>query len=267
MINMSEFKLPTAPTINVDQSPRNLVIISKVKTGKTSLLAGLPNCLILDFEEGSTFVKAMRVHIENVGDIAQVAAAIDEAGHPYDFVAVDTTSALEDVCTVYAETLYSRSPMGKNWFVPETGGKAKYGGILGLPEGSGYFWLRQAFEKILNMIKTMAPKVILMGHIKDIFLDKDDTKISATEIDLTGKLKRIVSSQSDSIGYLYRKGNKNILSFKTSDDVVCGARPEHLSNQEIVVSEKIGEKVYTYWDKIFLDLEPQERAPEVKKEK
>ena len=28
-------------------------------------------------------------------------------------------------------------------------------------------------------------------------------------LDLTGKMKRIVTSQSDAIGYLYRKGNKN----------------------------------------------------------
>jgi hypothetical protein len=35
---------------------------------------------------------------------------------------------------------------------------------------------------------------------------------------------------------LYRKGNKNILSFKTSDEISCGARPEHLRNKEIELS-------------------------------
>lgn len=264
---MSEINLPTTPTIKVDQSPSNLVIFSKPKTGKTSLLAGLPNCLILDFEKGSGFVKAMRINVETFEDLPKIGQAIAEAGYPYEYVAIDTITALEDMAVGYAELLYSRSPMGKRWFEPEVGGKAKYGNILSLPDGAGYNWLRQAFTKLVEIIQKFAPRMILSGHIKDIFLGKEDAKFSAAELDLTGALKRIVASKSDSIGYLYRKGNKTLLSFKTSDDVICGARPEHLSNQDILVSEKIGEKLYTYWDKIFLDLDEQERAPEVKEKK
>ena len=264
---MSELVLPTVPTINIDQSPTNLVIFSKPKTGKTSLLAGLPRCLILDFEKGSKYVKALRINVESIDQLAEIGNAIVEANYPYDFVAIDTITALEDMCVGYAEVLYSRSPMGKRWFEAETGGKAKYGNILALPDGAGYNWLRQAFTKVVSMIEQFAPRIILSGHIKDIFLGKDDTKFSAAELDLTGALKRIVASKSDSIGYLFRKKNQTILSFKTTDDVICGARPEHISNQDIVVSEKIGEKLYTYWDKIFLDLDPQERAPEEDKKK
>ena len=263
---MSELTLPTVPTINVDQSPNNLVIFSKPKTGKTSLLAGLPNCLILDFEKGSKYVKAMRIHIESIEDLSKVGKAIKDAAYPYDYIAIDTITALEDMCVGYAEILYSRSPMGKKWFEPD-GGKYKYGNILALPEGAGYNWLRQAFTKVVSLIETFAPRMILSGHIKDIFLGKEDSKFSAAELDLTGALKRIVASKSDSIGYLYRKGNKTILSFKTVDEVICGARPEHISNQDIIVSEKIGEQLYTYWDKIFLDLDPQPRAPSEKEVK
>ena len=52
---------------------------------------------------------------------------------------------------------------------------------------------------------------------------------------------------------MFRKGNQNILSFKTTDEVSCGARSPHLSNQEIVVSEFIEEtgEIKTYWDRIF----------------
>jgi hypothetical protein len=73
------------------------------------------------------------------------------------------------------------------------------------------------------------------------------------DLDLTGKIKRIVSSQSDAIGYLYRKGNQNILTFKTKDDVACGARPTHLRNQEIVVSELTEEGFKSHWDKVYID--------------
>lgn len=55
------------------------------------------------------------------------------------------------------------------------------------------------------------------------------------------------------IMYMYRKGNKTILSFKTNEEVACGARPEHLRNEEIVVTEmnEKGELEF-HWDKIYV---------------
>lgn len=72
-------------------------------------------------------------------------------------------------------------------------------------------------------------------------------------MDNNSKVKRIISSQSDAIGYLYRKGNQNILSFATSDSVACGARPEHLRNAEIVLSEMVDGNLVTHWDKVYID--------------
>jgi hypothetical protein len=51
-----------------------------------------------------------------------------------------------------------------------------------------------------------------------------------------------------------RKGDKNILSFKTQDDISCGARPEHLRNKEIVISETLEDgTIVTHWDEVFID--------------
>ena len=107
---------------------------------------------------------------------------------------------------------------------------------------------------MVDYIKTWAPRVILVGHVKDVLLDKNGSEVNALDLDLTGKLKRITSSQSDAIGYLYRKGNKNFLSFKTSDEISCGARPEHLRNQEIVLSELNEDNSITInWNNIYID--------------
>ena len=40
----------------------------------------------------------------------------------------------------------------------------------------------------------------------------------------------------------------------TTDEIACGARPEHLRSQEIVISEP-GEdgKIITHWDKVYID--------------
>ena len=106
---------------------------------------------------------------------------------------------------------------------------------------------------IIEYIKTWAPRIILVGHIKDVLLEKAGSEFTSSDLDLTGKIKRIISSQSDAIGYLYRKGNQNILSFKTTDEVSCGARPEHLRNQEIVISEMTDKGLVSHWDKIYID--------------
>jgi hypothetical protein len=245
--------LPTKKVAPQSMSPKNLIIFSKPKTGKTSVLSKLDNCLILDLEGGTKYLEAMKVDAKSVDEIKQIGKAIKDAEYPYKYVAVDTITALEEMIVPYAEILYSKSPMGKNWFNPG-GGKEKYGNILGMPEGAGYFWTRQAFTKVMDYISTWAPHVIFVGHVKDTQLEKAGGTFNALDLDLTGKLKRITTSNSDAIGYLYRKGNKNILSFKTNDDVACGARPSHLSNQEIVISEIDEDGNYiTHWDKVFID--------------
>lgn len=245
--------LPTSKVAPDVLSPLNLIIFSKPKTGKTSLIATLDNCLILDLEGGTKYLNAMKVEAKSFEEIREIGKAIKEAGNPYKYIAVDTITALEDMIVPYAEVLYSKSPMGKNWFNPG-GGKEKYGNILGMPEGAGYFWTRQAFTKVTDYIQTWAPRVIFIGHVKDTQLEKAGGTFSSMDLDLTGKLKRITSSNADAIGYLYRKGKKNILSFNTNDEVACGARPDHLSNQEIVISEidEYGNYI-THWDKVYID--------------
>ena len=64
----------------------------------------------------------------------------------------------------------------------------------------------------------------------------------------------MMSADVDAIGLLYREGNKNMLSFKTTDDVICGARPQHLKNQDIVLSEMDDKgKMKVNWNKVFVD--------------
>ena len=245
--------LPTKKVKASIKSPKNLIIFSKPKIGKTSLISQLDNCLILDLEDGSKYLDALKVKATSFEEIKEIGKAIKEQGHPYKYIAVDTITALEEIVLPYAEYLYSKSPMGKNWFSPG-GGKERYGTIIGLPEGSGYYWSRQAFTKVTNYILTWAPYTIFVGHVKDIVLEKNGANFSSLDLDLTGKLKRIAASNADAIGYLYRKGDKNILSFKTTNDISSGARPTHLRNEEFVISEITEKGGYaTHWEKVYID--------------
>lgn len=253
--------LPTAKVTAETKSPKNLIIFSKPKVGKTSLIAEIPNCLILDLESGSDYVDALKLKANSVAEIREIGKAIIEAGKPYDYIAVDTITALETMCITEAEKLYMATPMGKaTWLKKLPDGtydkesaKFKYGTVLNLPNGQGYGYLRDAIVKTIEYIKTLAPRIILLGHVKDAMIDKAGAEVSSMDLDLTGKIKRIVSSQSDAIGYLYRKGNQNVLTFKTKDDVACGARPIHLRNQDIVVSELVEGEFVAHWNKIYID--------------
>ena len=238
------------------KNPRNLIIFSKPKIGKTSALAQLPDSLIIDLENGSDYVDGRILKANSIEDIRAIGKAIEEAGKPYKYIIIDTITKLEELCIPYAELLYSKTPMGKNWF---TQGKAQYGNILALPSGSGYGPLRNAFEKVIAYINTLAENIIFAGHVKDKMIDKAGAEFTALDLDLTGKISRITAANSDAIGYLHRiKGTQNYLSFLSGDDITCGARSSHLRNKDILISElkEVGtenETLVTYWDKIFIN--------------
>lgn len=242
--------LPMKKLPALSQNPKTLVLFSKPKIGKTTLLSSLDDCLLLDLEEGSDFLSAVKLKANTYSGLMNIVKEINKAGNPYKYIAVDTITALEEIVIPYAEYLYQQSPGGVNWFTKD---KPKYKSILNLPNGSGYFWGRLGFTSAITALHSAAHTLILMGHVKDIVLDKNGSDFTAMDLDLTGKLKRIMTSSADAIGYIYRVKNKNMITFASSDEVSCGARPEHLRNQTFCISEIDAEGVYTsHWDKIFI---------------
>ena len=238
-------ELPTKKVLATRANPKRLVIYSKPKAGKTSALALLDDCLLLDFEKGSDYVDAMKLKIDSLQGLKEVGAEIVKAGKPYKYIAVDTVTALEELCLGYAKSLYMNTPMGKT-FAGDN--------VLKLPNGAGYLYLREAFFKILDYIESLVPddgSIILLGHLKDKNIEVAGKEVSAVDLDLTGKIKALVCAKADAIGLLSRKGNQVILNFKTSAEITCGARPEHLKNQEIILTESIDGNLVASWDKVF----------------
>jgi hypothetical protein len=235
--------LPTSKVKADRQNPKRMVIYSKPKTGKTTAYAGLENNLILDLENGSDYVEALKVKIGSLQELLDAGKAIKAAGNPYKFITIDTVTALEDMIMPLAIKLYRGTSMGKNYDGDN---------VTTLPNGAGYLYIRQAFFQVLDFIDTLAPHIILSGHIKDKVVDDKGEMVMSANIDLTGKIKSLICANADAIGYMYRKGNKTILSFKTNEEVTCGARPEHLRNEEIVVTEMIDGELKTSWEKVFI---------------
>jgi hypothetical protein len=235
--------LPTKKVKAERHNPKRILIYSKPKTGKTTAYAGLEDNLIIDLENGTDFVEALKVKVSSLQELLDTGKAIKAAGNPYKFITIDTVTALEDMIMPLAIKLYRATAMGKN-FDGDT--------VVTLPNGAGYLYIRQAFFQVLDFIDNLAPTIILSGHIKDKVVDDKGEMVMSANIDLTGKIKSLICANADAIGYMYRKGNKTILSFKTNEEVTCGARPEHLRNEEIVVTELIDGELKTSWEKVFI---------------
>jgi hypothetical protein len=235
--------LPTSKVKAERVNPKRIVIYSKPKTGKTTAYAGLEDNLIIDLENGADYVEALKVKVSSLQELLDTGKAIKAAGNPYKYITIDTVTALEDMIMPLAIKLYRQTSMGKNYDGDN---------VTTLPNGAGYLYIRQAFFQVLDFIDTLAPTIILSGHIKDKVVDDKGEMVMSANIDLTGKIKSLICANADAIGYMYRKGNQTILSFKTSEEVTCGARPEHLRNEEIVISEMIDGVVKTSWNKVFV---------------
>lgn len=240
-------ELPKTKIPAEKQDPRNLIIFSKPKLGKSSALAALPNCLCIDLENGGyDFIDAMKIKATSVSDIKEICKSIKEAGCPYQFIALDTITALEEMVKPIALQLYLNTPAGSKF----TGTN-----VLDAPMGQGYAKIREVMEMVIDMVSKCAPNVILVCHTKDAAIADSDLTVKA--IDLNGKSGRILSSKSDAIAYLFRDENSNtILSFNTNDKFVeCGARPEHLRNKDIVLGEMQPDNTIVYhWERIYPSL-------------
>ena len=238
-----EIVLPKKKVSATRTNPKRMIIYSKPKTGKTTAFAGLDDNLIIDLENGSDYVEALKVKANSLEELIAIGKQIKEQGKPYKYVTLDTVTALEDMVKPLAAKLYRETPMGKNFSGDD---------VIKLPNGAGYLYIRQAFFQVLDFVDTLADTVILSGHIKDKQVDDKGELVMSANIDLTGKIKSLICANADAIGYMFRKGDKVILSFKTNEEVTCGARPEHLRNQEIVISESVDGKIITHWDKVYV---------------
>lgn len=240
---MSTIELPTEVVKASTKSPELLIIFSAPKSGKTSIVSQLPNNLIIDLERGSNYVDALKVQINTYQELYNLCSEIKKQNKPYKYVTIDTVTALEDMVIPLALKLYQQTPMGKTY----------NGDVLSLPNGGGYKYLRDAFQMMVDKVRECADKVILLGHTKDKIAEKEGKEVVSRELALTGKLSSITCAHADAIGFLYREKDQGILTFVTNNTQVCGARPKHLRNTNIVISEEINGELHTYWEKVFID--------------
>ena len=231
-------KLPTEKVKASRKSPKNMIIYGAPKIGKTSVLAELDDCLIIDLEDGSDMVDALKVKVNNLKELAEVGRSIIKQGKPYKYIAIDTISKLEEWCEDEGKKIYMKTPMGKNFDTKNPGMS-----ILSLPNGAGYLYLRMAYKKWIERLNLLADRVILVGHLKDKMLEKKGKEVAVKDLDLTGKIKQITCANSDAVGYIFRENDETMISFNSLDDVTAGSRCAHLKGKTMPMK----------WSDIYID--------------
>jgi hypothetical protein len=231
--------LPKAVTPPTTIDPRVLILYGAPKVGKTSVLSQLPGCLIVDLEDGTDYLSALKVKASNMAELEAIAQSLRNPPNQYPYIAIDTVSKMEDWAELQGTNRYKANPTGKNF----TGNS-----VLELPHGHGYLWLRLAFQELLGMFSGTTSRLILVCHLRDKFLDKGGSEVAVKDLELTGKIRNITASKADAIGYMFRDVSKNqgrlMVSFQTFEQVSCGSRCDHLKGQAFEFD----------WKKIYKEL-------------
>tara|TARA_R110000787_G_scaffold70320_1_gene156389 strand:+ start:6875 stop:7621 length:747 start_codon:yes stop_codon:yes gene_type:complete len=246
-------KLPTEKREALRVNPRNLLLFAPSKIGKSTLACKLEGNLILDFEKGTEFLDAMSIHIDSITKLEEVCNAIKAAEKPYKYITVDTITALEEKCEWTATLNYMETESGAK-FNRVKGKISKSSGdnylpfeqwksVLTLPWGSGYYYLRQEVKHWVKEIGSLTDHLIILGHVKDSFIDADGSDVVVKQLDLTGKLKNIIAQDMDAMGYMFRDQKGNLKISFVSGDAEAGSRCPHLINK-IIDAE---------WEQIFIN--------------
>lgn len=251
-------ELPKKKTDIVRRDPKTMIIFGQPKTGKTTVLAALDNCLMIDLEEGSDFVSALKIDVVKeardkkvapimvLNDVIKSIKKANEknGGYVYKYLAIDTVTALEDMVLPVAAKMYKDTPIGRNWVGTD---------VTTLPNGAGYRYTREALTKVIDALKEITDTLIILGHVKDKLVERDGEEMGERGLDLVGKMPAILCSKVDAIGYIYRDENKTILNFKSSESLVVGARSEHLKGKQLVVAESDEDgSIKIDWSQIFI---------------
>lgn len=240
--------ISTGPRPAKRRDPALLYLYGKPKVGKTSLVAALPGCYLMELDpRGADFLTCWSDQYTSLDEVVEGAKRLRDLPPEQrpKYLAVDTADVLEDWAEKAATIAYKKSPAGANF---------KGDSVLELEYGKGYFYLRSRMQELILALHEVAPTLILLGHVRDSQIGKELRNVASKDLNLTGKVRQIVAGMCDLLGYLYRdpQGNLHISMF-CNEDQVAGSRCPHLLGKDLVIGTK-GPNGTTYnWNLIFQD--------------
>jgi hypothetical protein len=243
---------PGKPISQREINPWRLMLYGPRKLGKTSFLNELPHdrSLIIDTEKGTDALpKSMSVQVNSVNELYEARDGIikmamgmpknkdGKVPFPYTWICLDTITTLEEMVERHATHLYNisveKGHEGKDARPVES--------VEDLAWGAGYGKIRRGVIKALNDIAKVCRYVIIVAHLKETELAKAGATVLSKDISLQGKLKDIICSRVDAIGYMFWEKKELMISFTAMDK--AGSRYAHLKNVIIPAD----------WSRIYLN--------------
>ena len=200
----------------ISMNPASLLIYGPPKVGKTTMLSKLDDCLIIDTEKGTRMVEG---YIKEVNSRKELIETLKDAmeGHEFKYIAIDTIDKVVE------------------WAEKAVCAEYEVASIADLTFGKGYALAREKVMNTINAFKEVFEHIIIVGHRKVARAIVDGKAIVEPEsLDITGKLRNMIMSDCDAIGYVFRDEDEKLqVSFKASEAVEAGSRCPHLKGQVI----------------------------------
>lgn len=272
MEEKKDFVLPEKVTKSSGKSPRDLVVISQPKMGKSAIFGGFTvnyNGLVLNLEKGGyEYIDARKVDIhesEKTTDIEaffnyiKIRNTLLENKGKYDVLLVDGLSDLDKMSELGGTLMYMDTIVGKKFNRSKKGlgdrldpTHPDFKSVLTLPDGAGYKHTRDWFIDQIDLFRQIAPYRIYAAHVADKYIkDKTRDEVIGQELFLTGKLKNIFATKVTALGKLIADGNKRFINFEVlNDSIIAGSRAPFLKGK-IQISEENDKVVTTSWENIF----------------
>lgn len=272
---MTEFVLPDTITEVKETNPVDLIIVAIPKMGKSTVVAELTKgklgeALLFNLDKnGTDYLSGKFINIYPTSTTSFVEAysnyigyrdALLKAKGKYKYLIVDTLTDLDEMSELGGTYAYMYGvPQGKNFNRDtKTGAVLPYGHpefkmVSSLPEGYGYKHTRKWFLDQIAIFSEIAPYRIYTAHVKDkLIKNAQDEVITGMELNLTGKLKQIMSTKISCMCKLVADDNKRYLSFEVdNDNIIAGSRVPHLEGQVLISDKDKKGNITTYWENIY----------------
>jgi hypothetical protein len=274
MSKQEELKLPDEITEVTISAPRDLVIVSIPKMGKSVILGHFTtkyNAIVLDLEKGgfeyiparklTTYTSQETSRWESFQNYLNYRKILLDNKGKYEYLIIDGLTDLDDISEIGSTLMYMNSIIGKKFNrkngIPD-GDKLEYDdpewkSVLTLPDGGGYLYLRRWFLQQIDFFKQISPYRIYAAHVMDKYIKEGGKEeVVGSEIALTGRLKTIFASKVTALAKLIADGNDRYLNFDVvNDSVIAGSRVPYLKGRILISKMSEDDKLETFWENVY----------------
>jgi hypothetical protein len=164
----------------------NVLVFGDPKVGKTTLLAGMPNALVLDTENGTGFVDVFVIPTPDAASFFAAVKEVTEKPHQFSPICIDTLDSVVRFCS--AEVC------------KQNGVKD----LADLPYGKGFTQLTSGLTVTLNRLASLNGGLWLTTHVKEVEIElPDGGKAVRAEPSLSNSAARVVLAFCDFVFYMH----------------------------------------------------------------